>query len=281
MNKEYNFQEGEYLDLLHYVLNYGQKTVDRTGVGTLSINGPQITYDLSDDVLPVITTKKIHLPSVIHELLWFIKGDTNTDYLVENGVRIWNEWADENGDLGPVYGYQWRKFPCVDGQGDNTQIIGHVDQLAQVQDMIRNDPTSRRIILSAWNPGMVHNMALPPCHCFVQFFVNPDNTLDCMLYQRSADLFLGVPFNVTSYSLLTHMLAATTGRKPGKLIHNMGNAHIYLNHIEQVKEQLLREPYSFPKLKLQRQEHIDFYTYKDIEVLDYEHHPLIKAVVAV
>ena len=222
----------QYLDLLDHVLKNGTEKSDRTGTGTISVFGYQMRFNLEDGFL-VLTTKKLHLKSIIHELLWFISGDTNTKYLNDNGVKIWNEWADENGNLGPVYGYQWRSWPAADGR--------KIDQLVNVISSIRKSPDSRRHIVSAWNVGEIDKMALPPCHILFQFYV-ADGKLSCQLYQRSADIFLGVPFNIASYALLTHMVAQVTGLKPGDFVHTLGDAHIYLNHIEQVKLQLTREP---------------------------------------
>ncbi|RME89804.1 MAG: thymidylate synthase, partial [Candidatus Hydrogenedentota bacterium] len=255
-----------------YVLENGVRKEDRTGTGTISIFGYQTRYNLQDG-FPLVTTKKLHLKSIIHELLWFLQGDTNIRYLQENGVRIWNEWADENGNLGPVYGKQWRSWESSDGE--------IIDQILEAETLIRENPDSRRIIVSAWNVGDLKKMALPPCHAFFQFYV-ADGKLSCQLYQRSADLFLGVPFNIASYSLLTCMLAKVTGYEPGEFIHTLGDAHIYLNHLDQVKEQLSRTPYPLPHLKLKRipKSVIDF-RYEDIEIVNYQCHPAIKAPVAV
>ena len=229
----------QYLDLMRHVRDHGVKKTDRTGTGTLSVFGHQMRFDLSQG-FPVVTTKKLHLRSIIHELLWFLQGDTNIRYLKANGVRIWDEWADENGDLGPVYGYQWRNWPTPDGR--------HIDQISQVIAQLQNNPDSRRIIVSAWNVADVDNMALPPCHAFFQFYV-AEGKLSCQLYQRSADIFLGVPFNIASYALLTLMMAQVTGLKPGEFVHTLGDAHLYLNHLEQVELQLSRKPHPLPQMK--------------------------------
>ncbi len=262
----------QYHDLMRHVLETGAKKEDRTGTGTLSVFGYQSRYNLADG-FPMVTTKKLHLKSIIHELLWFLSGDTNIKYLKENGVRIWDEWADENGNLGPVYGYQWRSWPKPDG--------GHVDQITKLVDTIKNNPDSRRMIVSAWNVGYVDQMALPPCHCLFQFYV-ADGRLSCQLYQRSADIFLGVPFNIASYALLTLMLAQVCGLKPGEFIHTLGDAHLYSNHIEQANEQLSRTPYKLPEMHLNP--HVtDIFGFKfeDFELVGYEAHPHIKAAVAV
>jgi thymidylate synthase len=257
----------QYLNLLETILENGTKKDDRTGVGTISIFGAQTRYKLSDG-FPIVTTKKIHLKSVIHELLWFLKGETNIKYLKENGVKIWDEWADENGDLGPVYGKQWRDF-------------NGVDQISKVVDALKHNPNSRRIIVSAWNPEVVDQMALPPCHTLFQFYVLND-TLSCQLYQRSADCFLGVPFNIASYSLLTLMMAQVCDLKVGDFIHTIGDAHIYLNHLEQVKLQLTRNPYPLPQMKLNTEiKNIFGFKYEDFELLNYQYHPAIKGEVAV
>ena len=262
----------QYLDLMRHVRDHGVKKTDRTGTGTLSVFGHQMRFDLSQG-LPVVTTKKLHLRSIIHELLWFLQGDTNIRYLKANGVRIWDEWADENGDLGPVYGYQWRNWPTPDGR--------HIDQISQVIAQLQNNPDSRRIIVSAWNVADVDNMALPPCHAFFQFYV-AEGKLSCQLYQRSADIFLGVPFNIASYALLTLMMAQVTGLKPGEFVHTLGDAHLYLNHLEQVELHLSREPYPLPQMKLNPQiTDLFAFTYDDFELVGYEHHPHIKADVAV
>jgi len=262
----------QYLDLMRHVRDHGVKKTDRTGTGTLSVFGHQMRFDLSQG-FPVVTTKKLHLRSIIHELLWFLQGDTNIRYLKANGVRIWDEWADENGDLGPVYGYQWRNWPTPDGR--------HIDQISQVIAQLQNNPDSRRIIVSAWNVADVDNMALPPCHAFFQFYV-AEGKLSCQLHQRSADIFLGVPFNIASYALLTLMMAQVTGLKPGEFVHTLGDAHLYLNHLEQVELQLSREPHPLPQMKLNPQiTDLFAFTYDDFELVGYEHHPHIKADVAV
>ncbi len=262
----------QYLDLMRRVLDTGVNKTDRTGTGTLSVFGHQMRFDLADG-FPLITTKKIHLKSVIHELLWFIAGDTNIAYLKRNGVSIWNEWADENGDLGPVYGAQWRSWRKPDG--------GTIDQLRQVVGDIRSKPDSRRLIVTAWNPGEVDAMALPPCHCLFQFYV-ADGRLSCQLYQRSADIFLGVPFNIASYALLTMMMAQVTGLKPGDFVHTFGDAHLYLNHVEQARLQLQREPRPLPRLTLNPEVRSLFdFVYDDVEVTGYDPHPHIKAAVSV
>ena len=257
----------QYLELLRNILKNGKKKDDRTGVGTISLFGTQTRYDLNEG-FPLVTTKKIHLKSIIYELLWFLKGDTNIKYLQEHNVRIWNEWADENGDLGPVYGKQWRDF-------------NGVDQITNVVETLRKNPNSRRIIVSAWNPEVVDKMALPPCHTMFQFFVI-DNKLSCQLYQRSADCFLGVPFNIASYALLTMMMAQVTGLGLGEFIHTTGDTHIYLNHMDQVNLQLTREPYPLPKMKINPDiKDIFSFDYDDFELVDYVCHPTIKAEVAV
>jgi thymidylate synthase len=262
----------QYLELLDYVLKNGTEKSDRTGTGTISTFGYQIRFNF-DDGFPLITTKKIHLKSVIYELLWFLRGDTNVKYLQDHNVRIWNEWADENGEMGPIYGYQWRSWPKTDG--------GYVDQISEVISSIKNNPHSRRHIVSAWNPGELEKMALPPCHILFQFYVN-DGKLSCQLYQRSADLFLGVPFNIASYSLLTMMIAQVTGLVPHEFIHTFGDAHIYNNHIEQVKTQLSRTPKERPVMKLnpERTSIFDF-TYEDFTLENYDPHPHIKGKVSV
>ncbi|MEJ2180849.1 MAG: thymidylate synthase [Gammaproteobacteria bacterium] len=262
----------QYLDLMQHVKTNGTKKTDRTGTGTLSVFGHQMRFDLSQG-FPVVTTKKLHLRSIIHELLWFLKGDTNIKYLHDNKVTIWDEWADENGNLGPVYGYQWRSWPTPDGR--------HIDQIGQVIEQIKNTPDSRRIIVSAWNVGELDNMALPPCHAFFQFYV-ADGKLSCQLYQRSADIFLGVPFNIASYALLTMMVAQVTGLAPGEFIHTLGDAHLYLNHLEQTEEQLTRKPHSLPVMKLNPAVKSVFdFNFDDFELVGYESHPHIKAPVAV
>jgi thymidylate synthase len=262
----------QYLDLMQHVLNNGTKKEDRTGTGTVSVFGYQMRFNLAEG-FPVVTTKKLHLRSIIHELLWFLKGDTNIHYLKENGVRIWDEWADENGELGPVYGSQWRSWPTPDGR--------HIDQIAQVVDQIKNNPDSRRIIVSAWNVAEIENMALPPCHAFFQFYV-ADGKLSCQLYQRSADIFLGVPFNIASYALLTMMMAQVCGLEVGDFVHTLGDAHLYSNHLEQTELQLSRKPYPLPTMKINPavKDIFDF-TFDDFELVGYESHPHIKGVVAV
>jgi thymidylate synthase len=263
-----------YLDSLQFVLDHGFKKDDRTGTGTLSCFGMQNRYDLRDSKIPIVTTKKIHLESVVHELLWFLRGDTNISYLKEHGVSIWDPWADPNtGDLGPIYGKQWRSWSNTDGTA--------IDQIQKVVDTIRNNPDSRRMIVSAWNVGEIDDMALPPCHLLFQFYV-ADGELSCQLYQRSADMFLGVPFNITSYALLTAMIAHVTGLKPGEFIHTIGDAHIYLDHYNQVKKQLKREPFPSPRLWLNPLiADIDDFTYDDIGIIGYQSHPHIRGKVAV
>lgn len=263
----------QYLDLLQYVLDNGQQKDDRTGTGTLSTFGYQMRFNLEEG-FPVVTTKKTHMKSIIHELLWFISGDTNVKYLQENGVRIWNEWADENGDLGPVYGYQWRHWTDKNGKEH--------DQVARLVDDLKNNPFSRRHILSAWNVGDLDEMALPPCHSFIQFYVSPDMKLSCQLYQRSADVFLGVPFNIASYALFTMMLAQVTGLGLGDFVHTFGDVHIYNNHMEQVALQLTREPHPLPTMKINPDVTSIFdFTYDDFELVGYEAHPHIAGKVAV
>ncbi|MGS2744223.1 thymidylate synthase [Halomonas sp. LS-001] len=264
--------EQPYLDLMRTVLEQGVDRGDRTGVGTRSVFGHQMRFDLSRG-FPLLTTKKLHLRSIIHELLWFLKGDTNIGYLQENGVRIWDEWADENGNLGPVYGYQWRSWPRPEG--------GSVDQIQQLIEQIKTNPMSRRLIVSAWNPAQVDEMQLPPCHCLFQFYV-AQGRLSCQLYQRSADIFLGVPFNIASYALLLGMVAQVTGLKPGEFVHTLGDAHLYSNHFEQAQEQLTRTPYDPPNLLLNRQvDDLFAFTFDDIAIENYTAHPHIKAKVAV
>ncbi|MDP9738037.1 thymidylate synthase [Curtobacterium sp. 260] len=260
-----------YEDLLRRVLEEGAPKGDRTGTGTRSIFGAQLRYDLSQG-FPLVTTKRVHFKSVAYELLWFLRGDGNARWLQEHGVRIWNEWADEDGDLGPVYGVQWRSWPTASGE--------HVDQIAQVIEQIRTNPDSRRLIVSAWNVADVPEMALAPCHAFFQFYVN-DGKLSCQLYQRSADMFLGVPFNIASYALLTHMIAAQTGLEVGDFVWTGGDCHVYDNHVEQVREQLSRTAYPYPTLEIAKRDSIDDYVYEDFTIVDYEHHPAIKAAVAV
>jgi len=262
----------QYLALMRHVLENGTSKDDRTGTGTVSVFGHQMRFDLREG-FPVVTTKKLHLRSIIHELLWFLKGDTNIGYLKENGVRIWDEWADDNGDLGPIYGYQWRSWPAPDDR--------HIDQISQVIDQIKNNPDSRRIIVSAWNVAQIEEMALPPCHAFFQFYV-ADGRLSCQLYQRSADIFLGVPFNIASYALLTMMMAQATGLEVGDFVHTLGDAHLYSNHLEQARLQLTREPHPLPTMRLNPEVKSVFdFTYDDFELVGYEHHPHIKAPVAV
>ncbi len=262
----------QYLELMRHVRDHGVKKEDRTGTGTLSVFGHQSRYDLTQG-FPVVTTKKLHLRSIIHELLWFLQGDTNIKYLQDNGVSIWNEWADENGDLGPVYGYQWRSWPAADGR--------HIDQISQLVEQIKNTPDSRRMIVNAWNVGELDNMALPPCHAFFQFYV-AEGKLSCQLYQRSADVFLGVPFNIASYALLTLMLAQVTGLKPGDFVHTLGDAHLYLNHLEQTELQLGRKPFALPQMKINPDVKSIFdFKFEDFELVDYQCHPHIKAPVAV
>lgn len=262
----------QYLEMLNYIKQNGSIKTDRTGTGTISVFGYQNRYDLSEG-FPLVTTKKIHWKSVVHELLWFISGDTNVKYLQDNGVRIWNEWADENGELGPVYGSQWRNW--IDKEGNSH------DQLTELIDGLKNNPESRRHIISAWNVGEIDNMALPPCHAFIQFYVN-DGKLSCQLYQRSADSFLGVPFNIASYSLFTVMLAQVCGLEVGDFVHTFGDLHIYNNHFTQVDLQLSREPKKLPSIKLNPEiTNIEDFTFDDIELVDYDCHPLIKGVVSV
>ncbi|MDH4022335.1 MAG: thymidylate synthase [Gammaproteobacteria bacterium] len=262
----------QYLDLLNYVREHGTRKADRTGTGTLSVFGHQMRFDLADG-FPMVTTKKLHLRSIIHELLWFLRGDTNVAYLNENGVSIWDEWADANGELGPVYGAQWRSWPAPDGT--------HIDQIRQALDLIRSDPDSRRIIVSAWNVAELPKMALAPCHALFQFWV-ADGRLSCQLYQRSADIFLGVPFNIASYALLTHLVAAQSDLEPGDFIWTGGDCHLYLNHLEQAEEQLKRSPLALPRLLLKRRPPTLFdYRFEDIEVVDYHSHAHIRAAVAV
>lgn len=262
----------QYLDLLKHVLKHGVEKEDRTGTGTISVFAYQMRFDLSEG-FPVLTTKKLHLRSIIHELLWFLTGNTNIKYLQDHQVRIWNEWADKNGNLGPVYGKQWRSWPASNGES--------IDQISNVIDSIKNNPNSRRHIVSAWNVGQLHEMALPPCHILFQFYV-ANGKLSCQLYQRSADIFLGVPFNIASYALLLLMIARETGLEAGEFIHTLGDAHIYNNHLEQVKLQLTRKPYPLPEMKLnpEKKKVFDF-TYDDFELLNYLAHPHIKGKVSV
>ena len=262
----------QYLNLLDHVLKKGAEKTDRTGTGTISVFGYQMRFNLGDG-FPLLTTKTLHLKSIIHELLWFISGDTNTRYLNDNGVKIWNDWADKDGNLGPVYGYQWRSWPADGGK--------KIDQLLNVINSIKKSPDSRRHIVSAWNVGELHKMALPPCHIMFQFYV-AEGKLSCQLYQRSADIFLGVPFNVASYALLTHMVAQVTGLKPGDFIHTLGDAHIYLNHLEQVKLQLTREPNKLPRIVINRAiTDIQNFSYDDFSLTGYVAHPHIKGDISV
>ena len=262
----------QYLDLLQHVLDEGARKEDRTGTGTLSVFGHQTRYDLSAG-FPLVTTKKVHVPAVVGELIWFIRGDSNVRWLQEHGVTIWDEWADERGDLGPVYGVQWRSWPTPGG--------AHVDQLARVIEQIRTDPDSRRHVVSAWNVADIPAMALAPCHALFQFYV-ADGRLSCQLYQRSADLFLGVPFNIASYALLTHMVAQVTGLEVGDFVHTLGDAHLYLNHLDQAREQLTREPRALPTLRLDPAcREIDDFTIESIAVEGYDPHPAIRAPIAV
>ena len=262
----------QYLDLMRYVLEHGARKDDRTGTGTLSVFGYQMRFDLSEG-FPLVTTKKAHTKSIIHELLWFLKGETNIKYLTDNGVSIWNEWADEKGDLGPVYGAQWRSWKSADGRT--------IDQISQVVDQIKKNPDSRRLIVSAWNVPELDKMALLPCHALFQFYV-VDKKLSCQLYQRSADIFLGVPFNIASYALLTMMVAQVCDLQPGEFIHTFGDAHLYLNHLEQARLQLSREPYPLPQMKINPEIRDIFgFRYEDFELVNYQCHPHIKAEVAV
>jgi len=264
--------EQQYLDLLRLVLETGVDRPDRTGTGTRSLFGAQMRFDLGKG-FPLLTTKKLHLKSIVYELLWFLRGETNVRWLQERGVKIWDEWADENGDLGPVYGSQWRSWP--DGKG------GSIDQIANVIHSIKTKPDSRRHIVSAWNPAEVDEMALPPCHCLFQFYV-AEGRLSCQLYQRSADIFLGVPFNIASYALLTHMVAQVTGLQPGEFIHSFGDVHLYSNHVQQAHEQLAREPRPFPRLRLNPERGAIFdFAYEDFAFDGYDPHPHIKAEVAI
>lgn len=262
----------QYLDLLTHVMENGLDRGDRTGTGTRSVFGYQMRFDLSDG-FPLLTTKKLHLKSIVHELLWFLSGDTNIGYLKQNGVKIWDDWADENGDLGPVYGYQWRSWPAPNGES--------IDQIANVLAQIKNSPQSRRLIVSAWNPALVEDMALPPCHCLFQFYV-ADGRLSCQLYQRSADIFLGVPFNIASYALLTMMMAEQCGLKVGEFIHTLGDAHIYANHFDQVREQLSRKPGKLPQMVISKSVPDFFsYQYDHFSLEEYDPQPHIKAPIAV
>ncbi|MET3664680.1 thymidylate synthase [Caulobacter sp. 1776] len=263
--------ERQYLALLADILANGVQRGDRTGTGTLGVFGRQIRFDLAKG-FPVLTTKKLHLRSIFIELLWFLKGDTNIAYLKDNGVRIWDEWADENGDLGPVYGKQWRSWAAPDGRV--------IDQISNLVENLKTNPNSRRHIVSAWNPADVDDMALPPCHCLFQFFV-ADGKLSCQLYQRSADVFLGVPFNIASYALLTLMVAKVVGLEPGEFVHTFGDAHLYLNHLDQAREQLTREPFAFPTLKIADKRDLFAFEYEDFTLEGYQAHPHIKAEVSV
>ncbi|MCI0664607.1 MAG: thymidylate synthase [Acidobacteria bacterium] len=262
----------QYLDLMRYVLEHGVRREDRTGTGTISVFGYQTRYDLSEG-FPLVTTKKLHLKSIIYELLWFLRGETNVKYLTDHGVNIWNEWADENGDLGPVYGVQWRSWLAVDGRV--------IDQISEVVNQITHNPNSRRLIISAWNVGELRHMSLQPCHALFQFYV-ANGRLSCQLYQRSADIFLGVPFNIASYALLTMMIAQVCDLKPGEFVHTFGDAHLYLNHINQARLQLSRKPYPLPQMKLNPSiKYIFEFQYDDFELLNYQSHPHIKAEVSV
>ena len=262
----------QYHDLLQHILDKGVTKEDRTGTGTISVFGYQMRYDLNEG-FPALTTKKLHLRSIIHELLWFLKGDTNIQYLKDNNVSIWDEWADENGNLGPVYGSQWRSWPTADGR--------HIDQIKQVVDQLKNNPDSRRIIVSAWNVGEIENMKLPPCHAFFQFYV-AEGKLSCQLYQRSADTFLGVPFNIASYALLTMMMAQVCGLQPGDFVHTLGDAHLYSNHLEQARLQLTRDFRPLPTMKINPEvKDIFDFKFEDFELVGYDPHPHIKAAVAV
>ena len=264
--------EQQYLDLMRHVLEHGVRREDRTGTGTLSVFGGQMRFPLGEN-FPLLTTKKLHLKSIILELLWFLKGSTNVKWLQENGVSIWNEWADENGDLGPIYGYQWRNWRTPDGRS--------IDQIEQVLQSIRRNPNSRRHIVTAWNPSDVDKMKLPPCHAFFQFYV-ADGRLSCQMYQRSADIFLGVPFNIASYALLTLMIAQVSGLKPGEFIHTLGDAHLYLNHLDQAREQLAREPRAFPRMELNPAvRELSAFRLEDFTLDAYDPHPAIKAPIAV
>lgn len=262
----------QYIDLLQHVLDHGRPREDRTGTGTKSVFGYQMRFNLEEG-FPVVTTKKLHLKSIIHELLWFLAGDTNVKYLQDNGVRIWNEWADENGDLGHIYGYQWRSWPTADGN--------FVDQITRLINDIKTNPTSRRLIVSAWNVGDLDKMNLPPCHLLFQFYVN-EGRLSCQLYQRSADIFLGVPFNIASYALLTIMVAQVTGLMPGDFVHTFGDAHIYNNHLEQVNLQISRTPFTLPQMKINPDVKSIFdFKYDDFELINYQSHPHIKGEVSI
>ena len=261
-----------YLDLLHQVLTQGARKTDRTGTGTLSVFGQQLRFDLARG-FPLLTTKKLHLKSIIHELLWFLRGETNVAYLKENGVSIWDEWADADGELGPIYGYQWRSWPAPDGR--------HIDQIAQLVEQLRRNPDSRRLLVSAWNVADIDKMALPPCHVMFQFYV-ANGKLSCQLYQRSADIFLGVPFNIASYALLTLMLAQVSGLQPGEFVQTFSDSHLYLNHLEQAQTQLSRTPRPLPQMRLNpARTSIETFEYDDFELMNYDPHPAIKAPIAV
>jgi thymidylate synthase len=272
MQNKINHTDTQYLALLQKLLDEGTPKSDRTGTGTLSLFGHQMRFDLQEG-FPCLTTKKLHLRSIIHELLWFLMGDTNIKYLKENKVRIWDEWADEDGNLGPVYGYQWRSWPTADGR--------HIDQISRVLDLIKNNPDSRRMIVSAWNVGFIEEMALPPCHTMFQFYV-ADGKLSCQLYQRSADVFLGVPFNIASYALLVMMIARVMGLEYGDFVHTFGDVHLYNNHIDQAKLQLTRDPRPLPEMKINPDvKDLFAFRYEDFELLNYDPHPHIKAAVSV
>ncbi|MCM2279456.1 MAG: thymidylate synthase [Oligoflexia bacterium] len=263
----------QYLELVRHILENGEEKTDRTGTGTLSVFGYQSRYDLAAG-FPLVTTKKVHLKSIIHELIWFLRGDTNIRYLRENGVTIWDEWANEAGELGPVYGAQWRSWPAADGR--------RIDQIQQLVEQIRRNPDSRRLIVNAWNVGELDRMALPPCHAFFQFYVSRSGRLSCQLYQRSADVFLGVPFNIASYALLVMMVAQVTGLQPGEFVHTLGDAHLYLNHLEQAREQLSREPRPLPRMILNPEVRSLFdFKFEDFTLSGYDPHPAIKAPIAV
>lgn len=262
----------QYLELMHHVLQNGTRKDDRTGTGTLSVFGYQMRFDIEEG-FPLVTTKKLHLRSIIHELLWFLQGATNISYLNEHGVKIWDDWADESGELGPIYGYQWRSWPTADGK--------HIDQMRQTLAQLKDNPDSRRHIVSAWNVADIDRMALPPCHVLFQFYV-ANGQLSCHLYQRSADIFLGVPFNIASYALLTMMVAQVSGYRAGDFVHTFGDAHLYLNHLDQAREQLTREPYALPTMRINPDVHSLFdFRYEDFELRDYNAHPHIKAPIAV
>jgi thymidylate synthase len=271
----------QYLDLVRRVRDTGVRKTDRTGTGTLSVFGHQMRFDLADG-FPLVTTKKVHVKSVVHELIWFLAGDTNTGYLTDNGVRIWDEWADENGDLGPVYGKQWRSWAAPKGEGPSSTGPGReIDQITEIVETLKTNPDSRRMIVSAWNPADLPDMALAPCHCLFQFYV-ADGRLSCQLYQRSADVFLGVPFNIASYALLTMMMAQVTGLKPGEFVHTFGDAHLYLNHLDQADEQLQRAPRALPRMEINPGVKSIFkFKYDDFTLSGYDPHPHIKADVAV